>query len=500
MTKDRYLFAGCIAAIAATSFGFVSRAFMIGEWTKLFDLSQTQIGALQGAGLYPFAISIIAFSFVIDRIGYGRALVCAWIGHVLSAVVLIGANSYSQIYAGTLIFSLANGILESAVNPIVASLFARNKTSHLNILHAGWPAGMVLGGLLTIALEAFSWRWRVALFLIPTVIYGAMLKGREFPQQERVSAGVSYRHMLEEFGWAGCLIVSFFVALAVDATLRISGGSLSTVGIAILTVLPTLVFAMVSKKAGRPIFLLMLAIMVLLATTELGVDSWVTALMSPELSRFGSHASEWVLIYTASVMAIMRLSAGIIVRRLTPLALLASGSLLAFLGLLGLSFAGSIGILIFATATVYAVGKSFFWPTTLGVVSEQFPRGGALTLNAMGGLGMIAVGVLGSPLLGVFQDVHLDRALRDHNPAIYSQVTGNSETRFGLQFHPIDERKVDLLSSSQKLILDQELRENSKITLQRISLLPAIMLCGYIYMMIYFLRRDGYRPVDIGQH
>ena len=69
--------------------------------------------------------------------------------------------------------------------------------------------------------------------------------------------------------------------------------------------------------------------------------------------------------------------------------------------------------MVFFAATLYGVGKTFFWPTTLGIVSEQFPRGGALTLNGMGGMGMIAVGVLGAPFLGAIVDRNLDRAPGD---------------------------------------------------------------------------------------
>jgi len=45
-------------------------------------------------------------------------------------------------------------------------------------------------------------------------------------------------------------------------------------------------------------------------------------------------------------------------------------------------------VLLILAATVYAFGKTFFWPTTLGVVSEQYPKGGALLLNAISGVGM----------------------------------------------------------------------------------------------------------------
>src|SRR3954462_8502389 len=123
MEKNNRLFIASIIAIATTSFGFIVRAFLITDWGKQFNLTDTQIGALQGAGLFPFSLSIIFFSLFIDRIGCGRAMAVAWIGHVVSAVITITAKSYTQIYVGTLIFALANGGVEAVTNPVVATLF-----------------------------------------------------------------------------------------------------------------------------------------------------------------------------------------------------------------------------------------------------------------------------------------------------------------------------------------------------------------------------------------
>src|SRR5205814_10028126 len=55
-------------------------------------------------------------------------------------------------------------------------------------------------------------------------------------------------------------------------------------------------------------------------------------------------------------------------------------------------------------ATVYGLGKTFYWPTMLGVISERFPKGGALALGFSGGVGMLAAGLLGGPGIGYFQD------------------------------------------------------------------------------------------------
>ena len=50
-------------------------------------------------------------------------------------------------------------------------------------------------------------------------------------------------------------------------------------------------------------------------------------------------------------------------------------------------------------STVFAIGKTYLWPTMLGVTSEQFPRGGALAISLMGGAGMLSVAVA-LPIMG----------------------------------------------------------------------------------------------------
>jgi hypothetical protein len=57
-----------------------------------------------------------------------------------------------------------------------------------------------------------------------------------------------------------------------------------------------------------------------------------------------------------------------------------------------------------AAVTVYGLGKTFYWPTLLGVISERFPKGGALALGISGGVGMIGAGILGGPGIGYKQD------------------------------------------------------------------------------------------------
>ncbi|HAB19059.1 MAG TPA: MFS transporter [Verrucomicrobiota bacterium] len=495
------LFVACIIALVAMSFGFVVRAFLLTEWRVTFNLSESQLGSIQGAGLFPQALTIILFSLIIDRVGYGRTIAFAFVAHLVSAIVTITATDFHGLYWGTFIFALAGGAIEAAVNPITATLYSHSKTHHLNILHAGWPGGLVIGGLLAIALGTAggenSWRWKVALYLIPVAIYGAMMLGQKFPVQERVAAGVSYTDMLKEFGWAGCLIVSMFMAYAVDEILRVFGWRLPNAAMLVVALGPTVLFAWRIRSFGRPMFVFLLLVMILLATTEIGTDSWIADLMTPVLKELGSNAGNWVLIYTSAIMFALRFCAGPIVHRISPLGLLAVCALIASAGLFWLANAGAAPLIVFAAATCYGLGKTFFWPTTLGVVSEQFPKGGALTLSAVAGVGMISVGVLGNPLLGTLQDKSLDQRLASQYPVIHRKVAEAPQTKYGLSFQPLDKTKIAILPAAEISQVETIRITNNQATLGKVAVLPAVMFFCYCGLMVYFRARGGYRPVQM---
>ena len=169
---DRLL-ATCFTALVATSFGFVLRAMVIEDWGVEFNLTETQKGELLGVGLWPFALSIVLFSLVIDRIGYRSAMWFAFACHLTSAVVTVTATSYWALYVGTFIVALGNGTVEAAVNPAIVSAHTDDKTRALNRLHAGWPGGLVLGGILALALgPEVSWRIKIGLILLPPSVTG----------------------------------------------------------------------------------------------------------------------------------------------------------------------------------------------------------------------------------------------------------------------------------------------------------------------------------------
>jgi len=208
---------------------------------------------------------------------------------------------------------------------------------------------------------------------------------------------------------------------------------------------------------------------------------------------FGAHAG-WILVYTSAIMFVLRFCAGPIVHRLNPLGLLLVCAAVACAGLCSLSFAGHAVALVVIAATLYGIGKSYFWPTTLGVVSEQFPRGGALTLNAMGGMGMIAVGVLGGPMLGAFLDHNVDRQLKKQDATIYSLVVNpKPATAYGMTHHTIDETKLAVLTPTQKQELNDVRAEVKQGSLRFIAILPATMFVCYLILVFYFLSKGGYK-------
>ena len=528
------LFTGCVLALVATAFGFAVRAAILGQWRAEFNLSQEQIGYLLGAGLFPFAISIILFSLIIDRLGNGVSMAIAFTLHVVSALATLAApllladagasadevmagqrRGFAMLYFGTFIFALGNGTVEAVVNPVTATLYHREKTKYLNILHAGWPGGLVLGGLVAIGVSFVDparvpgqlWQWQVGLVLVPTLAYGLLLLGQRFPVQERVAARVPYFEMLREFGAGSCFIVCFFLVAGLNQILVIIGVptfALATqLGIALAL---ALAFAWYVRSVGRPMFILLLVVMVLLATTELGTDSWIadimrTVLASPTLGTL-------FLVWTSFIMFVLRFFAGPIVHRIGPLGLLAASAGVAMIGLLWLSNAGTSPAMLFAAATFYGLGKTFLWPTTLGVVSEQYPRGGALMLNAIAGVGMISVGTIGNPAIGAVQDRAMAAEIRAADPALADQVLVTRPGLFGeaVAVDPAARARLteDLADDSlspvrrqavwgQTRLLEALDSRTKQATLGTIAVLPAVMLACYLGLIVYFRSAGGYK-------
>ena len=109
---DMKLFVACVVALTSTSFGFILRALTLPQWGGEFNLTNTQIGEIAGVGLWPFAISIVLFSLIIDRVGYKNAIIFAFFCHLSSAILTLFATGYYSLYIATFIVALGNGTVE----------------------------------------------------------------------------------------------------------------------------------------------------------------------------------------------------------------------------------------------------------------------------------------------------------------------------------------------------------------------------------------------------
>jgi MFS family permease len=511
---DKILFWGCFIALITTSYAFFSRMYLCGgRFITDFGLDKVAAGELAGAGVWPFGVSIILFSLFIDRIGYKVAMIFSFASYLVYTLMALAAYSAIQgvtgdallvaqkkghllLYWGSIILALGNGTVEAYINPVVATMFNKDKVKWLNMLHAGWPAGLVVGGFCTIALatQAATGDWRIVLglILIPAVIFFAMLIGLQFPKNEREQAGVGYVDMLKELGAFGAL-VGFGLVIAQLG--QVFGWSQAVSWV--LTGLIVAGFVAVTKAFGRPLLAFLIIIMMPLATAEIGTDGWISSLMEAPMKAAG-HNAGWVLIYTSFIRMVLRFFAGPIAHKFSPLGLLAGCSTLAVLGLLALSQTAGAGMVaIFGAATLYAMGKTFFWPTMLGVTSEQCPKGGALTLNAMGGIGMLAVGILGFPFIGGLQESTATAQLAKTSPALHKTVTVDSSYLLGpyKAIDPVKAAKVE--TPAEKAALTAANTAGQFSALGKMAFFPGFMLCCYIGLILFFRTKGGYKPVQL---
>ncbi|HMP06654.1 MAG TPA: MFS transporter [Lacipirellulaceae bacterium] len=511
-TQARRLFLGCFIGLVATAFGFAVRGAVLKDWEIQFDLTEEQKGIIGGVGLFPFAISIILLSLVVDRIGYGTTMALAFAGHLASALLTIFAPNFQVLYVATFLYALANGAVEAVINPVVATIHRENKTHWLNILHAGWPGGMVLGGLLSILvvtvlganpglaeqLPGKPWQWQMSVLLLPIFAYGMLLLGQKFPQQERVEAGVSFRTMLEEFGWASAYIVSFLIIMGISQMLKVFEFDpilpARALGYALI---PAALFAFFIRSFGRPVFVFLMLVMFLLATTELGTDGWIQDIIGSV--RESPTTGTWFLVYTSAIMFVLRFFAGPIVHRISPLGLLALSAAVASVGLTWLGNAGTTLAMLLAAATLYAFGKTFFWPTTLGVVSEQYPRGGALLLNAISGVGMISIGTIGGPAIGTLQDQTLAAAVARELPEQFESLKKTVDGQF-FPYEAVDAARIAALPADLRDQVQRLQRATKQQALAKIAVLPAIMCVCYLGLIAYYRSRGGYQAEVLTGH
>ncbi|MDP3072842.1 MAG: MFS transporter [Opitutaceae bacterium] len=499
----RLLWAGFMAILAA-GVGFALRGGIIDNWGAEFGFTATQLGALNGAGFTGFCFGIILGGVVCDKIGYGPLVIVAFALHVISGVVTFmagGPAAYTILFWGMFLFAFANGTLEAVANPLVATLFPSNRTHYLNILHASWPLGMIIGVSLGWWLDdvlKLSWQIQLSLYLIPTAIYGLMFMGQHMPKSEASAKGASFSDMFKDVGLLGALVVGFLLSLFIAGTFGVS----DTVGRIIAGVLVIAVGLVTKFSFGSFLLFFLYIAHAMVGAVELGTDGWIQNITG---NLFTSEQGKALFLWTSAIMFGLRFCAHWIEKtlKLSPIGLLLVCSILA---VVGLQMASTMQTFVMALVAlgIYAVGKTFFWPTMLAVVSDRFPRSGAVAMSIMGGVGMLSAGLIGGPGLGFGKDKFAAEALQASSPAAYAEVKAAEPSKFLGIFEavPIDGKKLAEAKEAkdktpnQKAVVAADQAGDRK-TLKFDSYIPAAMAVIYLLMLLYFKAIGGYRAVKI---
>jgi MFS family permease len=368
MNKQRLFITSCVSLVT-TSMVFAIRGDVAEAMSSAFKLSNQQMGLIFSPAFWAFTVAIFISGALVDATGMRGLHVLSALGYIVGVglvllaphpaapVASIFANTGTTLlWVGFLIMGLSQGLVEGVINPLVATIYSDQKTKRLNMLHAWWPGGLVIGGLLAVALTRLfgaSWQLKLGTIAVPALVYLVMALSQDYPKTERVASNVSTAEM-----W---------------------------------------------REAGQPLFLLLFACMWMTAAAELGPDQWFPKVMGDLVPQLQGVL---FLVYTAGLMFLIRTFGSGIAHK-SPIATLVVCSILTGTGLywLGGLQSGASPILAFAAATIFGIGKSYFWPTMLGVTAEQFPRGGALLISLMGGAGMLSVAVV-LPIMGERIDMY----------------------------------------------------------------------------------------------
>ena len=308
--------------------------------------SASMVGKALGLTFTGFAFTLLFGSALVDLIGMKRMLLLSALCYVGGAAGLmavtfmpVGPTVETLVLLSLLLTGLGWGAVEAASNPMITTLYPEEKTHRLNILHAWWPGGIVVGGLLGVAITGMELPWvlNMIVLMIPALVLAWLVASSTFPVTERVASGVSYGEMFTEL-------------------------------------------------LKKPMFWVFWACMFLTATSELAPGQWVNISLSNVVGMQGII----LLVYVSALMFVMRHFAGPIADRISSVGLMFVSCLAAGIGLYLLSMANS-PLMAFAAATVWGIGVCFMWPTMLAIISERFPRGGAMALGMMGFAGGMAI-------------------------------------------------------------------------------------------------------------
>ena len=377
----RQLFVASCLALLVTSLSFGIRAGILDRLGVQFGLDKAELGTIAATAFWGFPLAVVIGGMVVDIIGMKKLLVLAFIFHIAGILLTIYAgrfgNPFWALFISTLCIGIANGTVEAACNPLVATLYPNDKTTRLNHFHLWFPGGIVIGTLIVYFFDkaAIGWQIQVAMMILPAVIYGFLFAKQKFPVTERVASGVSTSEMY--------------------------------------------------RSLLNPLFFFLIICMFGTAITELFTGQWIQVLLNNV-----SQNSILILTVTTGVMVVGRGLAGPVVHRLSPAGVLLGSAIFSALGLYLLGHVS--GNMLFAGALVFGIGVCYFWPTMLGFVAENLPKTGAVGINLMGGAGMFAVSLYMMFMGGVYDNKILKHLPTGADIKLYNSGEATTEMKTAL--------------------------------------------------------------------
>jgi fucose permease len=456
----RTLFVASCIALITSAFTFIIRGDILPDLGVEFGLSQENRGWIASGAFWGMAASMLFGAPLCDSLGMKRILFLAFTCHMVGVFGTIfaphGDWAFRVLFASTFLAGCGNGLVEIAINPLAATLFPEKKTHYLNILHAWWPGGLVLGGLIArymgkgldlgfTKIDGLGYNWQVLMGLIavPGFIYLVLCMVQKFPQTERVASGVSTGAMFGE--------------------------------------------------TFRPMFLIWAFCMLLTAATELAPQQWQESVITRITE--GKFSGTTVLIYTSVLMFVMRHFAGPIAHKLSPVGMLTLSAILSGSGLYLLSTAKTPGS-VFAFATIFGIGIAYFWPTMLGVTAERFPKGGAWLLGLMGCVGNLSIAAV-LPVMGYIYDRESVVAIPS---ALQAQAVVEEESNWVLQLAGVKTTKkintdeVKKLDAEQKQEVVRAEGQGAAMAFRYVSALPIALVIVFGLIALRDKALGGYKP------
>jgi MFS family permease len=378
--KGRLFWLGILALFTAASSLAIRGAIASGLKTEWIDpIAPLQAGELLagalGAAFLSFAVTLFVASALLDQIGMKRCLVGAGLCFFFGPLLIITAGNlatgmtvYTLVWFGMLLSGIGWGLTEAAINPLTTQLYPDEATHRLNVLHAWFPGGLIIGGLAGFFLSAtLPWQGIMALVMVPAVATVLVAATTSFPPPLRSETGVSFGQMVGE------------------------------------------VFR-------RPSFFIWFGAMFLTAACELAPGQWVDVALSNRVGMRGIL----LLVYVSALMFVFRHFAGRLADKISNPGLLWVSSLLAGIGLFMLSQAQTPVTAIVA-ATVWGLGVCVMWPTMLASVAERYPKGGSWAMGLVGSAGALASFFVLPKLGAMFDEAKIEFA---GGPEKFAQLTG----------------------------------------------------------------------------